>query len=328
MQKASSLWDSVGNTPLIRIKSLSDYSGCEIYGKAEFENPGGSVKDRAAKGIIGAAEKSGKLKPGSVIVEGTAGNTGIGLATLAAERGYKVIVCMPSNQAEEKFALLEAIGAEVRKFAPCPFKNPDHFYHQARRLGEEMEGAFWADQFENTANAQAHYDATAPEIWEQMDQKIDFFVSSVGTGGTFGGISSFLKDQDASVATIVADPCGSGVYEYVKSGAYKSEGGSITEGIGIMRKTANFARGVADDALRITDKQMMDMLFHVARHDGLFMGTSTALNLAAALKIALDHKGSGKRIVTILCDHGTRYASKILNPAFQKEKDLVPEPLW
>lgn len=328
MKMASSLWNSVGNTPLIKIQSLSEKTGCEIYGKAEFQNPGGSVKDRAAKGIIATAEKENKIQPGSLIIEGTAGNTGIGLATLAAERGYKVIVTMPANQTEEKFALLEAIGAEVRKFAPCPFKNPDHFYHQAKKIAQQIPGAFWADQFENTANANYHIETTGPEIWQQIGKKMDYFISSVGTGGTFGGLSSYFKNKDSKITTIVADPCGSGVYEYIKNGAYKTQGSSITEGIGIMRKTENFAMGIADDALRITDREMINMLFHISKTDGLFLGTSTALNLVAAYKIAMQNKDSGKKIITILCDHGSRYASKILNTDWLKEKDLIPEPVY
>ncbi|MCB1172182.1 MAG: cysteine synthase A [Leptospiraceae bacterium] len=329
MQKAASLWDSVGSTPLIRIRSLSELSGCEVYGKAEYLNPGGSVKDRAARGIIAAAEQAGHLGPGAVIVEGTAGNTGIGLATLAMERGYKVIVSMPNNQAAEKYSLLTAIGADVRQFAPCPFKDPNHFYHQAKKIAAETPQAYWADQFENVANAEAHYQTTAPEIFQQLDSRLDAFVSAVGTGGTFGGISAWLKEQVKSIQTIVADPDGSGVYSFIKDGEFKGPGSSITEGIGIMRQTANFARGQADDALKISDQQMINMLFHVARKDGLFVGTSSAINLYGAWQWAMrpENKDSGKRVVTILCDHGSRYTSKLLNPEWLRERELEPAAL-
>ncbi|MDJ0840728.1 MAG: cysteine synthase A [Acidobacteriota bacterium] len=327
MQKAGSVWDSVGNTPLIRIHSLSEKTGCEIYGKAEFLNPGGSIKDRAAKGIIARAEAEGKLKPGGIIVEGTAGNTGIGIATLACERGYKVIISMPNNQAAEKYQMLEALGAEVRAVPPCPFANQDHFYHRARRIAEETPGAVWADQFENTANAQFHYDTTGPEIWEQLDGKVDMLTLAAGTGGTIGGTSAFLKERNKNLHVVAADPSGSGIHDYVKQGTWTGDGGSITEGIGIKRLTANFDRAVIDDAMRVTDPEMMDMLFHVARADGLFQGTSSALNLAAAYKLGMQYKNSGKHIVTFLCDHGSRYASKVMNRAWMEEKGFNPQPI-
>ena len=327
MIRAESVWESVGNTPLIRIKSLSERTGCDIYGKAEFLNPGGSIKDRAAKGMIQKAEADGRLEPGGVIVEGTAGNTGIGLATLAAERGYRVIITMPNNQAKEKYQMLEAIGAEVRAVPPCPFANPNHFYHQAKRIAEEMPGAVWADQFENTANAQFHYDTTGPEILQQLDGQVDLLVAASGTGGTIGGTSTYLKEHKPGTTIIVTDPEGSGTHDYIKTGAFTGEGGSVTEGIGIKRLTANFARAVVDDALRITDRQMIDTLFHVARHDGLFLGTSSALNLYGAYAMARRYQGSGKKIVTFLCDHGSRYASKVLDKDWLTEKDLHPRPL-
>ena len=327
MGKTGAVWDTVGDTPLIRIKSLSEITGCEILGKAELLNPGGSIKDRAAKGIIAAAEAGGQLKPGGVIVEGTAGNTGIGLATLAAERGYRTIIVMPDNQAAEKYQLLEAIGAEVRQVPACPFKDENHFYHTARRVAEQTEGAIWADQFENPANAQAHHDHTGPEIWHQTGGWIDMLVCASGTGGTIGGVSSFLKQQNPSVETFVIDPPGSGLYSYVRDGEFSSEGSSITEGIGIMRLTKNFGRAVLDGALQGSDQEMMDMLFHVARHDGLFLGTSSALNLAGAYRLGLKHRGKKRKIVTFLYDSGSRYASKLLSDAWQQEKGLVPRPL-
>ena len=327
MRGRGSVWDSVGNTPLIRLASLSELTGCEIYGKAEFLNPGGSIKDRAAKGIIQRAEKEGLLQPGGTIVEGTAGNTGIGLATLAPERGYQVVISMPNNQSTEKYGVLEALGADVRAVPPCPFSNQDHFYHRARRIAAELEHAIWADQFENTANAEAHYQTTGPEIWDQTEGQIDVLVAAVGTGGTLGGTSVFLKEKRSDVTIIAADPTGSGIHDYVKSGEFTGDGSSVTEGIGIKRLTANFASAKVDDAIRVTDSQMIDMLFHVARHDGLFMGTSSALNLYSAYSMGLAMKNSGKTIVTFLCDHGSRYASKVLSPGWRQEKDLEPRPL-
>jgi cysteine synthase A len=324
---AGSVWDAVGNTPLLRIRSLSEATGCEIYGKAEFLNPGGSVKDRAAKGIIGDAESRGLLRPGGVIVEGTAGNTGIGLATLAAERGYRVILTVPSDQAREKFDLLEALGAEVRKVAPTKFADPAHFYHQARRIAEETPGAYWANQFENPANGDFHAATTGPEIWAQTAGHVDVFTCAVGSSGTMSGISRALKARDPGVRVVVADPYGSGMYSLLKTGVIAGEGSSVTEGIGIMRLTENFRRVQADDALRVTDAEMIDVLFHLAKHDGLFVGTSSGLNVAAALRIAREHRGSGKVIVTMLCDAGTRYASRILDPAWRAGKGLAPQPL-
>jgi len=314
---------------LIRIASLSEMTGNEIYGKAEFLNPGGSIKDRAAQGIIKAAEEDGRLQPGGTIVEGTAGNTGIGLATLAAERGYRTIIVMPDNQAAEKYQLLEALGAEVRAVPACPFKNPNHFYHTAKRVAAETEGAFWADQFENPANARAHYETTGPEIWAQTGGELDYLICSSGTGGTIGGNAAYLKEQSADMQVVVIDPPGSGLYSYVKQGEFTSDGSSVTEGIGIMRLTANFAQAKVDDAMQGTDQEMIDMLFHLARHDGLFLGTSSALNLAGALRLGLRDgiRGQGKKIVTFLCDSGSRYASKLLDKAWQEEKDLKPRKL-
>jgi len=327
MEKAGSLWDSVGNTPLIRIRSLSEATGCEIYGKAEFLNPGGSIKDRAAKGIIGRFEDEGRLARGGVIVEGTAGNTGIGLATLAPERGYRLIISMPDNQAAEKYDLLKALGAEVRAVKPCPFKSPDHFYHRAKRIAEEIPGAVWADQFENEANAEIHYQTTGPEIHAQLDGKLDVLVMAAGTGGTIGGTSSYLKERLPDLRVVVADPVGSGIHDYVSHGTWTGDGGSVTEGIGIKRLTRNLARAVIDDAMRITDAEMIDMLFHLSRHDGLFQGTSSALNMAAAYRIGLANKGSGKTIVTMLCDHGSRYASKLLSPEWLEEKGFAVQAI-
>ncbi len=322
-----SVWDNVGNTPLIRIRSLSEASGCEIYGKAEFLNPGGSVKDRAAKGIIADAEARGLLRPGFTLVEGTAGNTGIGLATLAGERGYKVLLTLPDDQAPEKYDLLGALGAEVRKVPAVPFANPNHFYHAARRLAEELPNAYWANQFENPANGDFHAQTTGPEIWTQTGGKVDLFTCAVGSSGTMSGISRALKARNPSIQIVIADPGGSGMYSYLKTGEIKSEGKSVTEGIGIMRITENFRHIVADDAMCVDDQAMIDMVFHLARHDGLFVGTSSGLNVAAAWRLARTHQGSGKTIVTVLCDSGSRYASRLLNPAWRAEKGLAPRPL-
>jgi len=321
------VWDSVGNTPLIYLQSVSEMTGNHIYGKAEFLNPGGSIKDRAAKGIIARAEKDGSLQPGGTIVEGTAGNTGIGLITLAAERGYKVILTMPNNQAQEKYELLEALGAEIVAVPPCPFKNQNHFYHQARALAAGKPNSIWADQFENTANCMAHYETTGPELWGQTGGKIDILVSAVGTGGTLGGSSHYLKERDKNIKVVAVDPTGSGVYNFVKNGAFSGEGSSITEGIGIMRLTQNLAFANVDDAIQVSDQNMMDMLFHLSKQNGLFVGTSSALNVYAAYKIGMKHQGQGKNIVTFLCDHGSRYASKLLNNKWLDKMELHPNSL-
>ena len=322
-----SVSQSIGQTPLIKIESLSALTGCEIFGKAEFLNPGGSVKDRTALGIIEQAEKDGLLKRGSTIVEGTAGNTGIGLATIAAQKAYKCLIVMPNNQAQEKYDVVKALGAELITVAPCPFANENHFYHTARRLASEMPNAFWADQFENTANFKAHYETTGPEIWQQTSQKIDAFLSASGTGGTLAGVSKFLKEKNAAVHIRLVDPMGSGLYSHFKTGQLTSTGTSITEGIGIMRLTANFKLAKIDEAVQVSDQNMISMLYHLARHDGLLVGTSAALNVFAAYQYALENKNSKKLIVTVLCDSANRYQSKIFNPVFLKEKSLSPQPL-
>jgi cysteine synthase len=321
-----SLWDAVGNTPLLRIGSLSRLTGCEILGKAEFMNPGGSIKDRAAKGMIGRAEAEGRLRPGSTIVEGTAGNTGIGLGLLGRERGYRVVVTMPDNQAREKYELLEAMGVEVRRVPPVPFANPGHFYHQARALAER-EGWFWANQFENLANGDFHAETTGPELYEQCQGRIDVLVSAVGTGGTLSGVSRYLKGRLPALRVVLADPPGSGLYTWVTEGRVEASGSSITEGIGIARLTANFLRAEVDEALRVSDAEMLSMLYHLAREDALVVGTSAALNVFAAWTIARRHAGQGLRIVTFLCDHGSRYASKVFDRGFLAAKGLAPAPL-
>lgn len=317
----------VGGTPLIKIQSLSQATGCDIFGKAEFLNPGGSVKDRAALGMILQAEAEGKLKPGSMIVEGTAGNTGIGLATLAAQRGYKCLIVMPNNQAAEKYDTLKALGVQLVTVDPCPFANQNHFYHTAKRLAEEMPGAFWANQFENTANYKAHYRTTGPEIWEQTQGGVDAFIASSGTGGTIAGVSRFLKEKKPNVHIRLADPLGSGLYSYITTGQILSTGASITEGIGIMRLTENFKAAHIDDAVQVHDQDMISMLYHLAHQEGLLVGTSAALNVFAAYKYGMENKGKGLKIVTILCDSALRYQSKLFNVAFLDEKNLHPRSI-
>ena len=321
-----SLWDCVGNTPLVRIGSLSERTGCEILGKAEFMNPGGSIKDRAAKGMIRQAEADGLLRPGGTIVEGTAGNTGIGLGLLGRERGYRLVVTMPDNQSREKYDLLEAMGVEIRRVPVVPFANPGHFYHQAR-LVSEREGFFWANQFENTANGDYHAETTGPEILAQCEGRIDVLVSSVGTGGTLSGVSRALKKRRPETRVVLADPPGSGLYCQVREGKLETTGTSITEGIGIMRLTENFRRARVDEAMRVSDQEMIEMLYHLAREDALVVGTSAALNVRAAYEVARRHRGEGLRIVTFLCDHGSRYASKVFDRAFLASKGLEPRPL-
>lgn len=316
---------SVGQTALVKIESLSKATGCEIFAKAEFMNPGGSVKDRAALGIIEDAEKSGKLKPGYTIYEGTAGNTGIGLATIAAQKGYPCVIVMPNNQAQEKYDTLKALGVELITVAPVPFANENHFYHTARKLSEQKPDSFWANQFENTANFRKHYETTGPELWSQTGGKLDAFISAVGTGGTLAGVSRYLKEKNDKVHVRLVDPFGSGLYSYLKTGELKATGSSVTEGIGIMRITANFKEAKVDEVVQVSDQEMISMLYHLAKHDGLLVGTSAALNVHAAYKYALENKGKGLRIVTILCDSALRYQSKLFNPAWLAEKNLKPE---
>ena len=320
------LWDTVGNTPLLRIGSLSRLTGCDILGKAEFMNPGGSIKDRAAKGMIRAAEAQGLLGPGGTIVEGTAGNTGIGLGLLGRERGYRVVVTMPEKQAREKYEALEAMGVEVHKVPVVPFSNPGHFYHQARALAEQ-HGWFWANQFENTANGDYHYETTGPELWEQCEGRIDVLVSAVGSGGTLSGVSRYLKEKNPALRVVLVDPHGSGLFCWVREGKLESTGDSITEGIGIMRLTENFRRARVDETMRLSDQQMLEMTYHLTREDALVVGTSSAINVRAAYEVARRHPGEGLRIVTFLCDHGSRYASKVFNPEFLASRKLQVRPL-
>jgi cysteine synthase A len=322
-----SLDSSVGHTPLIRIQTLSDFTGCEILGKAEFLNPGGSVKDRAALGMILAAEEQGLLRSGFSLVEGTAGNTGIGLATYAAARGYRSVLFLPNNQAQEKYETLRALGAELHLVPPVPFANENHFYHQARRWSENHRDSFWVNQFENVANYESHLRTTGPEIWEQTQGRVSAFLAAVGTGGTFAGVSQFLKSKNSKIRTILVDPYGSGLYSHFTTGEMKTEGSSITEGIGIMRLTANYKAALVDEALRVSDQEMISTLYHLAQKEGLLVGTSAALNVFGAFQYAMTRRGSGDVIVTVLCDSALRYQSKVFNPEFLRQKNLSPSAL-
>jgi cysteine synthase A len=314
---------SVGNTPLIRLEKLSAETGCEILGKAEFLNPGGSVKDRAALWMVREHEQSGALKPGGTVVEGTAGNTGIGLAHVCNARGYRCIIYMPDNQSQEKVTLLETLGAEVRQVPTVPYKDPMNYQKQAGRFAESLPGAVWANQFDNVANRRAHYEATGPELWAQTDGRLDAFVAATGTGGTLAGVSRYLKKQRPDIRIVLADPMGSALYDWVKTGeAVMSKGPSITEGIGNSRVTDNLAGTVIDDAVQVTDQEMVTMVYRQMREDGWFFGSSTGINLCAAVKVAR-LLGPGHTIVTVLCDGGGRYQSRLFNPAFLAEKGLT-----
>ncbi len=315
---------TVGNTPLIRLESMSKLTGCDIYGKAEFLNPGGSVKDRAALGIIEQAESTGILKPGATIVEGTAGNTGIGLAHVANAKGYKCIIVIPDTQAKEKMDYLRAIGAEVRPVPAAPYRDQGNYNHVAKRLAEEIKG-FWANQFDNTANRDFHIKTTGPEIWAQTGGKIDGFVAAVGTGGTLAGISTYLKSKNSKIRTACADPHGAAIWSWIKNGNLDAvEGSSITEGIGQNRITKNLEGAPIDEAFRIGDKPILEMVHYLNRKAGLFLGSSSAINVIGAYLLA-KQLGPGKTIITILCDSGARYMSKIYDAAWLKSKGLTPE---
>lgn len=314
--------DSVGNTPLIRLKGVSEQTGCEIFGKAEFLNPSGSVKDRAAKFIILAAESSGELGPGGCVVEGTAGNTGIGLAHLCNARGYRCIIVIPDTQSPEKLDLLRALGAEVRPVPAVPYKDPNNFQKLAGRLADEMDNTIWANQFDNLANREAHLQTTGPEIWRDTDGKIDAFVSTSGTGGTIAGTSIFLKSKNPKILTVLADPTGTATWHYVKHGEVKVVGdGSIAEGIGSTRITANFDSALIDDAEMIPDQECVNTVYRLLYEDGLFLGGSSGINVAAAIRVAKT-LGPGHIIVTLLCDGGARYQSRLFNREWLEEKGL------
>lgn len=317
---------TVGNTPLIRLKSFSEETGCEILGKAEFLNPGGSVKDRAALYIIEDAEKKGQLKPGGTVVEGTAGNTGIGLTHICNAKGYKSLIIIPETQSQEKIDLLRTLGAEVRTVPAVPYKNPNNYVKVSGRTAEEMENAIWANQFENLANRQAHYETTAPEIWAQTDGKVDAWVTATGTGGTYAGAAMFFKEKNPDIRCVVADPMGSGLYSYVKTGEIKSEGNSVTEGIGNGRVTGNMAGAPADDAIQIDDHEALRVIYQMLYKDGLFMGGSVGINVGAAVALA-KQMGPGHTIVTVLCDSGSRYQSKLFSREWLEMKGLWSDAL-
>ena len=302
--------EAVGHTPLIRLRALSDLTGCEILGKAEFMNPGGSVKDRAALGILMEAEASGELRPGGTVVEGTAGNTGIGLAHLCNARGYRALIVIPETQSAEKIGLLRSLGAEVRTVPAVPYADPNNYVRLSGRIAAEIPGAVWANQFDNLANRRAHYNSTAPEIWEQCDGRIDAWVAATGTGGTYAGVALFLKERREAVRCVLADPAGSALYSWATSGELRAEGSSITEGIGNSRVTANLADAPIDDAVRIDDQEALGTIYQMLWKEGLFMGGSVGINVAAAVETAR-RLGPGHRIVTVLCDGGDRYRSRL-----------------
>jgi cysteine synthase len=325
MNIRNSVVEAIGNTPLIKLKRASQETGCTILGKAEFMNPGQSVKDRAALFIIRDAIARGALEPGGTIVEGTAGNTGIGLALVANAMGYKTVIVIPETQSQEKKDALRQMGATLVEVPAVPYKNPNNYVKYSGRLAAEM-GAVWANQFDNTANRQAHVETTGPEIWAQTDGKVDGFVTAVGSGGTLAGVSLYLKSKSPKVKIALADPLGAALYSYYKTGELKSEGSSITEGIGQGRITANLEGITVDDAFQIPDAEAMPIAFDLLEHEGLCMGGSTGVNVAGAIRLA-KQIGPGHTIVTILCDYGTRYASKIFNPEFLRSKGL-PVPHW
>jgi len=331
MSVRPSVVEAIGNTPLIRLNRVSEMTGCEILGKAEFLNPGQSVKDRAGLFIIRDAIARGALKPGGVIVEGTAGNTGIGLAMVADAMGFRTVIVIPETQSDEKKQMLRLMGAELVEVPAVPYRNPNNYVKISGRLAErlarsEPNGAIWANQFDNVANRQAHIETTGPEIWEQTGGRIDGFVCAVGTGGTLAGIGMALKERDPKVTIALADPMGAALYAWYTQGELKSEGSSITEGIGQGRITANLEGAPVDTAFQITDAEAVPYIFDLIEHEGMCLGGSSAINIAGAVRLARE-MGPGHTIVTILCDYGTRYASKLFNPAFLRSKDL-PVPAW
>jgi cysteine synthase A len=321
----------IGNTPLIKLKVASEITGCNIYGKAEHLNPGGSVKDRAALALIRDAEEKKLIKKGGTIVEGTAGNTGIGLCLLGNSLGYKTIIVMNDNQTPEKKDMLRNIGADLRLVPPKPYKDDGNYVKVAGRLADELKstnnkGVVWANQFDNVANAKGHYEGTGKEIWDQTEGKIDGFVCSSGTGGTISGVSNALKEKNKNIKIYLSDPKGSALYNYIKNGELKSEGNSITEGIGSSRVTKNFENAKIDDAYSINDREALPILFDLIKNEGLSLGTSCGINIAGAIKLGKE-LGPGKTIVTILCDKSDRYNSKLFNKSFLQEKGL-PVPNW
>jgi cysteine synthase A len=331
MKVTETVLDAIGGTPLIKLRAASAATGCAIYGKAEFMNPGGSVKDRAALAIIRDAIETGALKPGGTIVEGTAGNTGIGLALVANALGFRTVIVIPDTQSEEKKSLLRLQGAELIEVPAVPYSNPDNYVKYSGRLADELAktnpaGAIWANQFDNVANRRGHQETTGPEIYDQLGGKLDGFICAVGTGGTLAGVGLALKARNPDIKIGLADPLGAALYSYYTSGELKSSGSSITEGIGQGRVTANLVDAPIDVAYQIPDEEALPFLYGLAENEGLLLGGSSGINVAGAIRLARE-LGPGKTIVTILCDSGERYASKLFNPAFLREKNL-PIPPW
>ena len=331
MYPASDFSALIGNTPLIRLNTLSELTGCEIYGKAEFMNPGGSVKDRAAKAIIEHAEATGQLKPGGTIVEGTAGNTGISLTLVGRARGYKSVIVMPETQSQEKKDVLRVCGADLRLVPAVPYRDPNNYVRYSERLANELaettpEGVIWANQFDNVANRDGHFTTTGPEFWDQTEGRVNGFICAVGSGGTLAGTGMYLKSINKNIQIGLADPMGSALYHHYAHGSLKAEGGSVSEGIGQGRITANLEDAPVDRAYQITDAEALPMMFELMEKEGLYLGGSSAINVAGAYHMAKD-MGPGHVICTILCDSGQRYQSKIWNPAFLREKNL-PVPDW
>ena len=323
--------DAIGNTPLIRLRKASEQTGCTILGKAEFLNPGGSVKDRAARYMILDAEERGDLQPGGVVVEGTAGNTGIGLAMVGNARGYRTVIFMPDTQSQEKKDMLRLCGVELRTVPAVPFKNPDHYVHQAERHAQELantepKGVLYANQWDNPSNREGHERSTGPEIWEQTGGQVDGFTCSIGTGGTLAGVGVALKERNPDVRIVAADPMGANMYHWIKHGELRSEGNSITEGIGQGRVTGNVEGAPVDDAFQIPDEEALPIVFDLLKEEGLCLGGSSGINVAGAIRLARE-LGPGHTVVTVLCDWGHRYLSKLWNPTFLKEKGL-PAPDW
>jgi cysteine synthase A len=331
MDIRSEFVDAVGNTPLIKLRKASELTGCTILGKAEFLNPGGSVKDRAAKYMVLDAERRGMIERGGLIVEGTAGNTGIGLALVGNSRGYRTLILMPNTQSQEKKDALRLCGAELREVPAVPYKDPNNYVHIAARTAQELKakephGVLYANQWDNIANREGHAQSTGPEIWRQTDGKVDGFTCAVGTGGTLAGVSEFLKHKNPSIVTAAADPMGAAIYSWVKTGELKSSGSSISEGIGQGRVTGNLAGAKIDDAFQIPDSEMVAICFDLLQSEGLLLGGSSGINVAGAIRLARE-LGPGKTIVTVLCDSGSRYQSKLYNPEFLRAKGL-PTPPW
>ncbi len=329
MQNPLSFLEAVGDTPLIRLRTASEMTGCEILGKCEFMNPGGSVKDRAAKFMLEDALAANKLEPGGAVVEGTAGNTGIGLTLAGNALGLKTIIAMPETQSREKKAALQSMGAQLRTYPAVPYKNPDNYVHQARRLAEQLDnphGVFYANQWDNVSNREGHMRSTAPEIWAQTQGAIDGFICAVGTGGTLAGVSTWLKEKKPDVVIAAADPDGAAIYHWVKHGEMRSSGSSITEGIGQNRVTGNLDGAVIDEAFNIPDRELIPVLWDLIAQEGLYVGASSAINVAGATRLAREI-GPGKTIVTILCDSAARYASKLFDAEFLTQNEL-PLPPW